>query len=68
MKKHKEEMCCKSFLPISKNFGWYQFTDNEKQVFIMPYINQDGIQYRVNNCLSCGKEVRDIHIDPKLIE
>lgn len=43
--------------------GWMKFEDGSK---CMPYIkgNNDNNKYRVNNCPSCGKYVRDIIVEP----
>lgn len=35
---------------------------NETGEYIMPYLQVGDIKYRINNCPSCGKEVRSIQI------
>ncbi len=42
--------------------GWMKFEDD---IRCMPYIkgHSDENMYRVNNCPSCGKYVRDVMID-----
>lgn len=44
--------------------GWMTLEDGSK---CMPYIkgHSDENMYRVNNCPSCGKYVRDIIVEPK---
>ena len=43
------------------NLGWMKLEDGTK---CMPYIkgHSDEVMYRVNNCPSCGKYVRDVMI------
>lgn len=43
--------------------GWMKLEDGSK---CMPYIegDNDNNKYRVNNCPSCGKYVRDIIVEP----
>jgi hypothetical protein len=43
--------------------GWMKFEDGTR---CMPYIkgHSDENMYRVNNCPSCGKYVRDVMVDP----
>ena len=43
--------------------GWMQLEDGTR---CMPYIkgHSDENMYRVNNCPSCGKYVRDIMVEP----
>ena len=45
------------------NLGWMKLEDGTK---CMPYIkgHSDEVMYRVNNCPSCGKYVRDVMIQP----
>ena len=45
------------------NLGWMKIEDGTK---CMPYIkgHSDEVMYRVNNCPSCGKYVRDVMIQP----
>ena len=43
--------------------GWMRLEDGRR---CMPYINghSDENMYRVNNCPSCGKYVRDVIVEP----
>jgi len=43
--------------------GWMKLEDGTK---CMPYIkgHSDENMYRVNNCPSCGKYVRDVMVEP----
>ena len=43
------------------NLGWMKLEDGTR---CMPYIkgHSDEVMYRVNNCPSCGKYVRDVMI------
>ena len=43
--------------------GWMKLEDGRK---CMPYIDghSDENMYRVNNCPSCGKYVRDVIVEP----
>lgn len=43
------------------NLGWMRLEDGTR---CMPYIKgrSDELMYRVNNCPSCGKYVRDVMI------
>ena len=41
------------------NLGWMKLEDGTK---CMPYIKGNSGMYRVNNCPSCGKYVRDVMI------
>ena len=45
------------------NLGWMKLEDGTK---CMPYIkgHSDENMYRVNNCPSCGKYVRDVMVEP----
>jgi hypothetical protein len=57
----KKEVCCGILEKMS--IGWMKLEDGR---LCMPYIigkNLDETMYRVNNCPSCGKYVRDIIID-----
>jgi len=40
-----------------------QFPENNKIFVAMPHFNIDTVMYRVNNCPSCGEEVRDVMFD-----
>ena len=46
--------------------GWIKLEDGTR---CMPYIkgHSDENMYRVNNCPSCGKYVRDVMIEPQHI-
>ena len=58
-----KEYCCDIFPKIARSFDWLKREDsNKNHVFCMPHIVSDGIMYRVNNCPSCGKEIRSIEI------
>jgi ribosomal protein L32 len=43
--------------------GWMELEDGTR---CMPYIkgHSDDNMYRVNNCPSCGKYVRDVMVEP----
>lgn len=45
------------------NLGWMRLEDGTR---CMPYIkgHSDENMYRVNNCPSCGKYVRDVMVEP----
>ena len=59
----KDKHCCKYFKHFINYFYWMTYFDNNEKIkYIMPYTYQDGIKYRVNNCPSCGAEVRDIEL------
>lgn len=55
----KGQVCCGVLERM--NLGWMRLEDGSK---CMPYIkgHSDENMYRVNNCPSCGKYVRDIMI------
>ena len=54
-------ICCGVLERIE--FGWMKLEDGTK---CMPYIkgHSDENMYRVNNCPSCGKYVRDVIVEP----
>jgi hypothetical protein len=55
--------CCKVFEKLAEEFDWMSYVDNGEKILIMPHIvGTDYIKYRINNCPSCGAEVRDIEI------
>ena len=58
----KTEVICCGVLERMQ-FGWFKLEDGSR---CMPYIlgHSDKIMYRVNNCPSCGKYVRDVIIEP----
>ena len=61
-------MCCDYFLTIALHFGWFSIKqDFGKKILCMPYIIGTDPMLRVNNCPSCGKDVRSIELDPKLL-
>ena len=61
-------MCCDYFLTIAPHFGWFSIKqDFGKKILCMPYIIGTDPMLRVNNCPSCGKDVRSIELDPKLL-
>ena len=57
--KKSDIICCGVLEKLQ--LGWMKLEDGSK---CMPYIkgNSDENMYRVNNCPSCGKYVRDIII------
>jgi len=54
-------ICCGVLERMS--LGWMKLEDGRR---CMPYIDGlgDGNKYRVNNCPSCGKYVRDVIVEP----
>ena len=56
------KICCETFKKISKSFNWFSYSVNGNSILCMPYIQVGEIKYRVNNCPSCGVEIRDIEI------
>lgn len=59
---HKTNVICCGVLE-KMNLGWMKLEDGTK---CMPYIkgHSDEVMYRVNNCPSCGKYVRDVMVEP----
>lgn len=57
----KDKICCGVLERM--NLGWMRLEDGAK---CMPYTkgHSDDNMYRVNNCPSCGKYVRDVIIEP----
>lgn len=57
---HKNDVICCGVLE-KINLGWMKLEDGTK---CMPYIkgHSDEIMYRINNCPSCGKYVRDVMV------
>jgi hypothetical protein len=53
--------CCGVFERMQ--LGWMKLENGTR---CMPYIkgHSDEIMYRVNNCPSCGKYVRDVMVEP----
>ena len=58
----KPNVICCGFLE-GMQLGWMKLEDGRK---CMPYIDghSDENMYRVNNCPSCGKYVRDVIVEP----
>ena len=54
-------ICCGVLEKI--DLGWMKLEDGTR---CMPYIkgHSDENMYRVNNCPSCGKYVRDVMVEP----
>ena len=61
IKSTSKQICCGVLERME--LGWLEF---ENGIRCMPYIkgHSDENMYRVNNCPSCGKYVRDIMIEP----
>jgi hypothetical protein len=61
----KEVICCGVLERM--NIQWMRMDDG---TLCVPYINghSDDNMYRVNNCPSCGKDVRDVIIDSKQLK
>lgn len=59
---HKSDFICCGVLERMQ-LGWIQLEDG---TMCMPYIkgHSDENKYRVNNCPSCGKYVRDVMVEP----
>ena len=55
----KNKPCCEALERM--DLGWFKHSDNTR---CMPYIkgHSDNNMYRVNNCPSCGKYIRDIEL------
>jgi len=59
-------ICCGSFEKYAKQFSWMTFEDDEGNTkYLLPHINvicvnYDTIKMRVNNCPTCGIEVRGV--------
>ncbi len=51
--------CCEVFKKLIPSFQWMVL---EKKTLLMPHIKVGDDRYRINYCLSCGAEVRDIQI------
>ena len=58
----KPNVICCGVLELMQ-LGWMKLGDGRK---CMPYIDghSDENMYRVNNCPSCGKYVRDVIVEP----
>lgn len=59
---HKTNVICCGVLERME-LGWMELEDGTRG---MPYIkgHSDENMYRVNNCPSCGKYVRDVMVEP----
>jgi hypothetical protein len=59
---YKADVICCGFLERMQ-LGWMKLEDGSK---CMPYIkgHSDENMYRVNNCPSCGKHIRDVMVKP----
>jgi hypothetical protein len=56
-------ICCGYFEKYASSLGWMHFTDDDEQkIRVMPHINANGSRWRVNNCPTCGFEVRGIQV------
>lgn len=54
------DFCCNTFEKLIIRFNWMKLAETGE--YIMPYLQVGDIKYRINNCPSCGKEVRNIQI------
>ena len=63
--KKKSDFCCEVLAENINKFMWYSHILNKKKILIMPVIPTTHL--RVNHCFSCGAEIRDIQVDPKLV-
>lgn len=54
--------CCENFEKMFSAFGWFRMEREDGDRLLMPYIEVNGIKWRVNNCPSCGAKVRFIEI------
>ena len=52
--------CCEVFPKIARSFKW--MTANDRTIYLLPYIEKGSDLYKVNNCPSCGKYIREIDI------
>lgn len=59
----RDKPCCETFEKMLGLFGWFRVEYNEGTYYTMPYLEHSGVKWRVNNCPSCGAEVRDIELD-----
>lgn len=58
-----EKVCCEVFKSNLDKFDWFSFGESPKKTYVMPVLK--GTNLRVNNCFSCGKEIRSIEIKEK---
>lgn len=64
----KNKICCNGILNIKNLIGWFTYSDDEFQnKLIMPYFFETEPKIRLNYCPSCGAKIRDMEIDPKLL-
>jgi hypothetical protein len=70
MEKNKNQefipVCCGNFERMITAFGWFKVDDPTVDKLLMPYLEVDGVKWRVNNCPSCGHNVRSIEISTEL--
>lgn len=61
--------CCDYWLKMAPHLSWYEMEVTSRGtssiIKIMPHIQCDGGDLRVNFCPSCGKNVRDYEYRPK---
>jgi hypothetical protein len=54
-------ICCGTFEKYAKSFNWmFRYDDNKNKIFLMPHIGKE--MYRVNNCPTCGAEIRSVEL------
>jgi hypothetical protein len=60
------KICCDVFVKLIKDDDfilWMSYNkDDGTKVMVMPYFLVSDGKYRVNNCPSCGKEIRSIRL------
>jgi len=66
IRKMEQKKCCDIFPLIKHQFEWMAFKD--EGTLLMPHFVVKGNRYRVNNCPSCGKYIRDIQVPIKEME
>lgn len=61
------KICCDSFRSFAgHSFHWMSYSEDDgTKVFVMPFLDVNGQKFRVNNCPSCGTEVRSIRLSEK---
>ena len=59
--------CCEVFKEIIFSFSWMTTGEGKDKFYCMPYIPISVNKWRVNNCPSCGKEIRNIRIPHEII-
>lgn len=58
-------ICCGTFEKYARTFNWMSYYDEDKDtnIAVMPYIPDEfGNKWRVNNCPTCGAEVRGVQL------